>query len=296
MAYGAIILAIIVAFIFTDIPKNFLIYFHSDWPISWNTLGVFFGFYESVIRNNSFQFYLFNILFYAFIIGTIVILFKIGLFYDKLKKVKPDAEDLEFKSNILNILLILGMLFVFVFIMRAALYEFRWFFPLLPALLAFTAKGIISTAEFLQEYIQVKYFVPIFIILILAIGGYNQIIHADNIIKMKVNSYEQVRDAAIWLKQNYEKDEQILTISYPQTVYYSEMKVFSYSEIENETSFNQYLLENKPKFLEVSGFENHPTWINSWLENNQNKTRPIRVYYADARKTQPLLIIYEIIY
>jgi len=290
---GLIIFAflLICSFIFTNIPQSFLNqYLHLDVPLGWNSLTVFYGFFQSVISPIP------SILFYALLIGFIVILFKSSIILDKIKSIKVDSEDLEFKSNIFNLLLILTVLFIFVFIMRATIFEYRWFFPLLPAMLAFTSKGIIFFSNFIGSITKSKYFSAILVLLILFFGAYNQVVHADSIIKVKVDSYSEVRDAAIWAKQNYDKSEEILTISYPQTVYYSEMNVLSYSEIASSSDFDEFLNINKPKLLEISGFENHPSWINDWIADNEKRITPVRVYFADESQQQPLLILYEISY
>jgi hypothetical protein len=291
MSGAVFVVAIIASFIFTDIPQSFLKqYLHLDWPIGWNSMTAFYGFFQSVITPIP------SLLFYAFLIGFFIVLFKVLLIGDKIKNLKPNSEDLEFKSNILNLLLLLGIVFLFVFIMRATLFEYRWFFPLLPAMLAFTGKGVIEFSSIVVSLIKYKNLSKILILVLLLFGAYNQVVHADSIIKLKVDSYSQVRDAAIWLKQNFDKSEQVMTVSYPQTVYYSEMKVLDYSEITSSSAFEDYLNVNKPRLLEVSGFENHPAWTNDWLSANQERAKPIKVYFADAEQKQPILIIYEIVY
>ncbi|MFA5258564.1 MAG: hypothetical protein WC979_03780 [Candidatus Pacearchaeota archaeon] len=288
---GLLIVAIISAFIFTSIPQNFLsTYTHFSDPIGWNSFNVFYGFYESPIS------YIPSLLFYGFLIGLAMIFFRTVLVLDNIKTFKVDSENLEFKSDLFNLLLLFSTLFVFVFIMRANSFEYRWFFPLLPAMLAFTGKGIIEFSEYIGSFIKSKYFVSALIILIVILGAYSQMIHADQIIKFKVDSYSQVRDAALWIKDNYPKNTQVLSISYPQTVYYSERNVSTYSSIKNSSEFNNYLASNKPAILEVSIFESHPEWLNSWINDNKDKLTPINAYFADKEQTQPVLVLYRLGY
>ena len=163
-------------------------------------------------------------------------------------------------------------------------------------MLAFTVKGIIIPSDYLASLAGKKYLAIILIILISVLGVYTQINHADSIIKMKLDSYSQVRDAALWLKESYSKDTRVLSISYPQTVYYSELNVSTYSGIINESEFNNYLNKTRTQILEVSAFEPIPPWVNSWLQENQNRINPVQVYYQDLQKQQPILIIYELSY
>ena len=291
ISISALIFVVIIYFFVSDKLMAFLkMYTHFSESLGWNSLNVFYGFFQSFITN------LPSLLFYAFLIGLAIVTFKTILILDQVKKFKVDSENLEFKSDLFNLLLLFGVLFVFVFIMRANTFEYRWFFPLLPAMLAFTVKGIIIPSDYLASLAGKKYLAIILIILISVLGVYTQINHADSIIKMKLDSYSQVRDAALWLKESYSKDTRVLSISYPQTVYYSELNVSTYSGIINESEFNNYLNKTRTQILEVSAFEPIPPWVNSWLQENQNRINPVQVYYQDLQKQQPILIIYELSY
>jgi hypothetical protein len=293
LSISALVIVGLSSIFFSDKLMAFVkTYTHFSEPIGWYSLTVFYGFYQSFVSN------LPSILFYVFLIGLAIVIFKTLLILDKVKTFKVNSDDLEFKSDLFNILLLFSVLFVFVFIMRqGAGFEYRWFFPLLPAMLAFTARGTIDISEYLAGLIGKKSFAIILIVLISVLGAYTQVNHADQIIKLKLDSYSQVRDAALWLKENYDKNEKLLSVSYPQSDYYSELNVSTYPPgVENETAFNNYLKSNKPRFLEVSGFEIPPKWLNGWLEHNQNRTIPIKVYFMDAAKTQPILIVYEMNY
>ena len=288
---GILILVIIASFIFTSIPQNFLnAYLHSDSPFGWNGLTVFYGFYQSIISQIP------SILFYAFIIGLVLVLFKIFLLADKIKTMNRSNENLEFKSDLFNLILIVVVLFVFIFLMRANSFEYRWFFPLLPGMLAFTSKGIVSFSEYVGGFVKSKVFVNALIILIILLGAYTQFAHADSIIKSKVDSYSQLKEAGLWLNENYNHSEKILSVSSAQTTYYSELNVSSFSGIDNASVFDSYLAINRPRFMEISGFETHPSWLNDWISNNKNRTTPIKVYYVDIEKQQPILVIFEISY
>ena len=290
ISISSLVLAVIISFLVSDKIRGFLIYAHFSEPIGWDSLTIFNGFYQSSVSSIP------SLFFYGFLIGLVFVLFKTALILDKIKTFKVDSENLEFKSDLFNIILLLSVLFMFVFIMRANLFDLRWFFPLLPAMFAFTSKGVIEFSEYIGSFIKSKHFINLIIILIVVLGAYTQIIHADQIIKIKIDSYSQVRDAALWIKENYPKNTQVLSISYPQTVYYSERNVSTYSSIKNSSEFNKYVASNRPDILEVSIFENHPEWINSWIEENKNKLTPINAYFADKGKTQPMLIIYKFEY
>jgi hypothetical protein len=288
VSISVIVLAVIVSFFISDMPMALLKqYTHFSDPLGWNSLTVFYGFYQSFIPN------LPAILFYAFLIGLAIVLFKTSLILDRIKTLRADSENLEFKSNLFNIILLLCVLFIFLFIMRANGFEYRWFFPLLPAMLAFTAKGVIDFSEYIASLFSKKSIAIILIVIICLLGVYTQVDHADKIIKMKVDSYSQVKDAGIWLGENYPKNTSVLSISYPQTVYYSELNVSTYSGISNESAFSEYVKKTRAKLIEVSVFESHPAWMNNWLAENQDNLTAVKVYFEDESRKNTVLIVYE---
>lgn len=267
-------------------------YYHPENKIAWNVLAVFYGFYETVIPNIP------SIFFYVFLLGVLLFFYEIYVYFPRIIKFEKNKEDINLKSDIFNFILLITVLFSFIFFIRPFEgYEYRWFFPLLIAMLVFTTKGIIFFSEIFKNFTKNKKITTFILILIVVIGCWNQIVHADKIIKIKLDSYAPVRDAALWIKEHSSKYDVIFSISQPQTAYYSERKVISYSEIKNETEMEEFILKYKPKYIEVSIFEIHPKWINSWLNNNQNKISPIKVYTILTNQgEQPVLIIYELRY
>ena len=85
----------------------------------------------------------------------------------------------------------------------------------------------------------------------------------------KKESYLPVKDAALWMKANSEPNDQILSVSYPQTSYYAERNVTIYSDIENVSEFDKLVWKFKPKYLEATLFEpHHPNFILQQLSQN----------------------------
>ena len=291
---AALLAFIISLFILTQIPKfNFLIstFLHLNQPIAWIHLTVFYGFYQSVIPNFP------PILFYAFLIGIAFLAFDLFIWCPKLKNMKANDEDLEIKSDAFNLLLILSILVSFIFLLRHPSFEYRWFFPFLLGMLVFTSKGIIQVSEYTGKLFKNKNIIIILIILILALGMYNQIIHADGIIKMKVDSYSQVRDSGLWMKENSDKSEIIISASVTQHTFYSERKIEDFyvnSSNENESAFNSKIRRLNPKYMVLSAFEPGftPSWAYDWPQRHNNDVTPVKGYYLDAQQ-QPALVVYE---
>ena len=86
----------------------------------------------------------------------------------------------------------------------------------------------------------------------------------------------------------------------PQLTYYSERSVYPYNlayrremEKKNESDFNKFLLEKKPRYLTLSAFEGHPDWVYTYPERHKDFVIPVKAYYQND---QPVFIIYSIDY
>ncbi|MEM0465205.1 MAG: hypothetical protein QXW97_00715 [Candidatus Pacearchaeota archaeon] len=281
-----------------QISKPYIEFFYKpENPIAWHSLSVFKGFYQSYVPNFP------SFLLYFFIIGIIIFFFDLFLGYERLLNIKLDDKNLNFKSDIFNFLTIFFILITFIFLIRSPTIEYRWFFPLLIGMFSFTANGIIRSTEYVMSLIGIKnkIFVIIIIAIIVFLGAYDQFKHSEAIIKIKLDSYIQVKEAGLWIKQNSNKDDLIISSSHPQTIYYSERNVETFyvnGSNENETAFNEYIKFKKPKFVIVSIFEPSftPHWAYEWANKNNQSVKPVRAYFLDQNKQQLALVIYEVDY
>jgi len=157
----------------------------------------------------------------------------------------------------------------------------------------FTSKGMICFSEFISGLLNYKKLAILFIIVILSLGVYTQFVHADFIIKDKLNSYIQVKEASLWIKANSEKDDIILSRSTPQTIYYSERKTYGFAFM-NETQFLELVNKIHPKFMIESALEPNPAaWGLTPTENIQKLLTPMNAWFIDAEKKQAILIVFE---
>ena len=245
-------------------------------PLGWMTLNFLYIFPKS----------LFFILFLA---GAGLALFNMALMYDVIIKNKEKRINPEIFSLI--VLIVVSAFYIFYI---QGTIEDRWVFLLIPFSLYFSGTSSFFLLEKLRKY--GKGVMVILLIVMFSIFIYTQLQHTTQLIDIKKDSYLPVKEAALWLKERTEKDEKLLSISYTQSVYYSERNVSTYSRIKGIEEFDQYLQDNRPRFLQISIFEPHPPWINEWIQINQNTTRPVQAYFADAEKQKPVLIVYEILY
>lgn len=262
-------------------------------PLAWINLTVFYVYYQSFIP------YLPSVLFYTFLIGIMLALGRIIIFPEGLKKLSRDVADNNYKADIFNLILIAGFSFFFIVMLRSNGVSSRWFFAILPGLFAFTAKGLIKLGEFIQSIGNIKYLSLIVVILILGLGVYTQYNHVDGLIRNKLDSYSQVKDSGLWLKENTGLQDTIISASLTQHRYYSERKIKDFyvnGSNENESVFNEMIFNSKPRYIVISIFEPGftPQWAYTWPEKHNETIKPVQIYYDTRNNKQPVLVIYEI--
>ena len=81
-----------------------------------------------------------------------------------------------------------------------------------------------------------------------------------------------------------------------QHTYYAERKIYNVDSFKNESDFEKNIFEKKPLFLVLSAFQPSQKWLYSWPEKHKDIVKPVQVYYADAQKTQQILVVYKIEY
>ena len=245
-------------------------------PFGWYNLDFFYTLTE-------------NALFLLFAIG-VVLSVQFLLYLDILIKDRSKC----FDSSLFSIIVLLVVSAFYIFYIRGT--EDRWVYLWLPFIFLLAGKALLFVYERARPYN--KFLALVFILVIIVYILFIQLSHANIIIKNKAPSYMQVREAGLWLKENANKSDVVISASYTQTVYYSELNVthLNTPNFPSQEDFEIYLNNTKARFLIVSGFEYHPQWIYTWPQQNQLRVVPVQAYFADAEQKQPLLIIYEIGY
>lgn len=162
--------------------------------------------------------------------------------------------------------------------------EERYLMYIFPAVFIISAIGLIKIYSYIKKYN--KQFALVLGIFILLIGAYYQVSTASNLINIKKDSYLQVKESALWMKENLKENEIFMTQSVPQSMYYSERECYGYGK---EDIFKKQIKELKPKYIILSMFEQHPEWAYKYPE--LYKLKPIKVYSLDNK---PILIIYKL--
>ena len=236
-----------------------------------------------------------NFLLSGKLLGLLIFLIVLGLSldlflgFDLLLKKKEEG--------LINKLFLLTWMFTpYVFFSLAGSgIEERYVFAMFPALFIILGKGVMDSQHYFKKN---KNIWIVLLVVLLVVFSFFQLSFADSLIKNKQESYRAVKEAGIWLYQNTEPDDLIVSQSHYQNMYYSERDTIDFhneTDKLTEADFNKKVKELKPKYMVVSVFEPGftPDWAYSYGDRNKDKVRPIRVYSDEDE--QPLLIIFEFI-
>jgi hypothetical protein len=162
----------------------------------------------------------------------------------------------------------------------------------------FPAVFIISGVFMMKVYDSLKKnskaFGILFLIVILGLTVWFQIQSADSLIKNKINSYSQIRDAGLWIKENTSPEDVIISTSAHQVKYYSERTSFLIPTSNEE--FLDLLSSKNPKYLMVSGYENHQRdrpWVDGFIRDSNLSIANI-IFLDPLTRRQPMVIIYNL--
>src|SRR3989344_4387903 len=199
----------------------------------------------------------------------------------------------KYQNDLFIAISMIFLLGINIFVLRS--FEERWFMAMSFAIFIITSKGIMLTFQLIKKYIKELGAITIIIIIIFS-GAYIQLKHADQIIKLKVNTYAEIRAAGLWIKDNSNPQDSVWSRSLPQLAYYSERRVFrensSVLDVAEQELLNQ-LNEEKPKYFVLYVFENHAPWMFEFPAKYPEVFVPVQVYTLN---NQPILVIYKISY
>lgn len=206
-------------------------------------------------------------------------------------------KDKKYYNDLFIAISIIFTLLFFIFFLR--LGENRWLIAMSIGIFVLSAKGILLIYDFIKK--NSKNLAIVVLIILILMGAYFQLKHANMIIIGKVPSYAPIQEVGLWVKGNSQETDSVMSISYTQMTYYSERKVDNYAN-QNLTSFLELMNAESPRYLMFSPiFETHMLKpdILPWVQENSEeggKLRPVYVVFADPAQTQALVVIYEIIY
>ncbi|MCK5476473.1 MAG: glycosyltransferase family 39 protein [Candidatus Aenigmarchaeota archaeon] len=174
-------------------------------------------------------------------------------------------------------------------------FEPRYLMPLYPFFFIILALGIEYIGKNVFVYSNKNIGNSIMIILV-CLTMYYQFSFADELIKSKHDSFKEIAEGGLWIKEHSEKGDVIFGKSGVMDVYYSERRNIGVSH--NKTLFEENLKIYRPKYLTLSVFEGeNPGWIMDYLQKHNESIVPVK-YYTTQQDGQevPILIIYEFKY
>jgi len=217
-----------------------------------------------------------------FILG-LVLMCDLFLGFDILLK----GKNIKLKRNLFLFLAFLVPILVSSF--SIGFVEDRYMFVSFPAIFIISSIFILKTYDFIKK--QNKFLAILFLIVLLGFIGYSQLQHADLLIKSKQQSYMGLKDAGLWLKENSQPSDIIVTRSVHQIRYYAERETISIpykgQDLDSLLSSDANI-----KFLLLSIFESHESWEYAYPQ--ENNLTVVNAIFADANQQQPILIIYRI--
>ncbi len=231
--------------------------------------------------------------FYLLTEGLLFVLFVVGLVYalrfllygDIILKNRKDA----LNPDLFSVLVLILVSAFFIFYIRGT--EDRWVFLWLPFMFYMIGNALMILYGYIQKY--QAFIAATVVVLILAFAGYQQVNHASTLIEQKLTSYMPVQQAGLWVKDNYDRDTKLLSISYTQSVYYSEANVSTYSTIPDPDAFNDYLRKTGAELVQVSAWEQHPPWIQDWINRENAALTPV---FADSTSSAqpPTIVVFKV--
>jgi len=224
--------------------------------------------------------YLKNIFFIFFILGSAILLFELLVGYNFILKNR------KLINYLLLILILLVIYSFFIFYLKEA--EDRWLFATSLPICCLAGFGLNFFYKFIKKYN--KYFAIFLILTILILGANSQLTHANSLIKDKKQSFLEIRQGFEWIKENTPKNSAVMAkAAQPYIVYYSERTYLNLPD--NRTEIEKTI--DQVDYLVIHSFAEHPQYVFSYLEENQEKLQPLQAFYFDAEQKQLALMIFE---
>jgi len=231
----------------------------------------------------------------AFLFGLGILLFNLFIGFDTVLKGS--------KKNQTYLLLFLWILFPLIYFgFFVNHFEDRYIFMIFPAVFMITGLGLDHVYNYIKKYN--KMVAAIIVIIVLAYGGYLMLVGADAIIKDKVPTYRDLKEAGLWLEQNSDKNDVIiagnvnlagdplLTGGYPQLVYYSKRAIYrNVADLDKEIAL---IKEKNAKYLVVTSWERSPQWLIDYLSEEQPYFIPVYQSTTPYHGTQNFAVVYSI--
>jgi len=226
--------------------------------------------------------------FVAFLIGLTIFL-DLVLGYDLLLK----GKSLKLKKQLYLLLWSLSLMIPLgVTVATTGFYfEPRFISPALPVLFVIAGVGLVKIYDWLKKYNDL---VAISVVVLLLILGINaQLTYSNQLIDMKKDSYSAENEAGTWLKEHTQEGDILTGCGQTvQIIYYTEREF--YSAGSNQTRLENLIDEYNSKFIMVDAYDPACMNIMNYPGQYPDKYKLVQVFYVDKEKTQPVILVYEV--
>ena len=171
-----------------------------------------------------------------------------------------------------------------------AIYEPRYIIPFYFATLIFAARGIKFVSNLIKPHS--KYFALIFIIVMVALISLPQANRSYQLVESKKMSYQGIKQAGVWLSQNSDPNDVILTFEGPQMTYYSKRRVVGIKpQLERVISD---LKNEQPNYMVLwaGAGQQRLAELTTLIQSTNGSINPVAGFPAGSQ--QPLVVLYEI--
>ena len=100
-----------------------------------------------------------------------------------------------------------------------------------------------------------------------------------------MTSYQEVKFAGEWIRDNSELDDIVISHSHPQITYYSERSNYPSGldyrrdiPVGTRDEFIEFVIKERPKYLIISVFERHTDWIYPFPNEFPELLTPAKLY------------------
>ncbi len=230
---------------------------------------------------NYFPSYTHIIFFILFILGAIVMLFYLFIGLDKIRS--------NYSSQKYLLLVLTAVIPIIYFGFFVNHFEDRYIFMAFPAIFIISGFAVNLIYEKLSKYSKLG--VILVLVALLLYGAWANLQHTDDLIKSKIPSYEGLRKAGLWIKENSPPDKVIISAGMPEITYYSERSTYSYPQ--NESQFLDFVKEKNASYMILSIWEPSPPWTYEWPPKNSDKIQVVQAFFIDPQQTQISAIVYS---
>lgn len=227
--------------------------------------------------------YTYWILFIFFLVGVILLLSRLILTFDKIRELKSLKVDL-----FMILAFIIPLVYFGLFVNH---FEDRYLAMALSIMFLLIARGLDTMYNFAKKYSN-KIIAILLIFAILFLGLYKMYGQGNYIIKDKITSYDDLRKAGLWIKENSNPTDVVISMGMPEVGFYSERAVYKHED--NYTAELETFKKMNASYTLITSWEPSPPWTYEFFGSNQTEFKPVYQSVSTYHGQQMYAIVFKI--